>query len=946
MIQPQPSPATHESAFIERYERLYKSALILTKHNQDQAEDLLHDAFVQFSLSHPDLQSIQNLDGYLYRVLRNMRVSQMRRATRLQEATLVLSGTSLENILSLPDHSSLERGLNSVEQKAQEQVQDELRRICQYAVARKASSKAGSVVMLRFFLGYYPEEIAQILKSPRAVIDKALQRARGEARLYLAEPDSLSFIRGNPTSEPLGEVEPGKTLSEFLQNLRAAVYSSEQDACLSAKTIRGWYTTKPSASISGPNTKALSHVVSCPKCLDEINRTLGLPLLSTRHPADMGRRDPRKPRKGGKDGGGASGGTSGGDVRESFLDRSRKRLKEAFEHRPQELRICVNGFLLGSQRINAELNEQTLSIKGEDKVGFVEVFSEREVRLLFYCVESPPDGPVEHHQRVDLSAGRSLELSLDFSAESPNLEVLYRDPTLAVEGIAEAEELDSAYSAIDERAESKLSLLADLKLQSVSLWKRALERQSWLRPAPVTALVALTLVCALLIGRLVSLNPGVPSAADLLQRASLAETALESRTDQVLHRTINVEERRVAQTSVCDGCGDLIARRKIEIWQSAEKGITARRLYDEKNVLIAGDWRRSDGVQTLYHHGAKPQLQLAPEKRAAAPLAFADVWQLDPSAKAFSSLLANAGQARVEERENTYVISAESAESVDNSVRVSTASGSDRISTSLTKATLILSKTDLHPIEQTLFITQGDQTREYKFTETSFEQKAASAVSPVVFEPEPELLSSVKLETPNSKLETSSLSSSPLAATTGLEVHVLDLLHSVSADISEQLNVTRTADGRLTRDPRGPVAGCTQPGDQHQDPDYRRSGPCPRPSKSGNDARHCRPHRGRVRCSGGRFRASPVFRSQGRRHRCTDPAVCIASHESFTGSSFSGIGPQSSCQSLHRRATSDPRSGRSCQMARHSKGLRRCRPPRDRRTSRRAESGLWRDVRW
>ncbi|MGH9961093.1 MAG: RNA polymerase sigma factor, partial [Pyrinomonadaceae bacterium] len=108
MLQPQQSPATHEAAFNERYERLRKSAHILTKQNQEQAEDLLHDAFVQFLLSHPDLQSIQNLDGYLYRVLRNMRVSQMRRAARLQEATLTMAGSSLENILSLPDHSSLE----------------------------------------------------------------------------------------------------------------------------------------------------------------------------------------------------------------------------------------------------------------------------------------------------------------------------------------------------------------------------------------------------------------------------------------------------------------------------------------------------------------------------------------------------------------------------------------------------------------------------------------------------------------------------------------------------------------------------------------------------------------------------------------------------------------------------------------------------------------------
>src|SRR5260370_13127682 len=106
MIQPLPSPATHESAFIERYQQLYKWALILTKQNQHQAEDLLHDAFVQFSLSHPDLQAIQNLDGYLYTILLNLRVSHMPRGTRIQGTTTPMGRTSLHSILSLPEHTS------------------------------------------------------------------------------------------------------------------------------------------------------------------------------------------------------------------------------------------------------------------------------------------------------------------------------------------------------------------------------------------------------------------------------------------------------------------------------------------------------------------------------------------------------------------------------------------------------------------------------------------------------------------------------------------------------------------------------------------------------------------------------------------------------------------------------------------------------------------------
>src|SRR5260370_27557473 len=99
------------------------------------------------------------------------------------------------------------------------------------------------------------------------------------------------------------------------------------------------------------------------------------------------------------------------------------------------------------------------------------------------------------------------------------------------------------------------------------------------------------------------------------------------------------------------GGGAVIARRKIEVWASAERGITARRLYDERGALIGGDWRRSDGVQTLYHHGQRPQLQLAPEKRGAESLLSSDgICQLDPTAKEFTSLIGAVAVTHLHER--------------------------------------------------------------------------------------------------------------------------------------------------------------------------------------------------------------------------------------------------------------------------------------------------------
>jgi hypothetical protein len=38
----------------------------------------------------------------------------------------------------------------------------------------------------------------------------------------------------------------------------------------------------------------LSHLVSCPRCLDEANQLLGLPLLRERNPIDLGREKRRE----------------------------------------------------------------------------------------------------------------------------------------------------------------------------------------------------------------------------------------------------------------------------------------------------------------------------------------------------------------------------------------------------------------------------------------------------------------------------------------------------------------------------------------------------------------------------------------------------------------------------------------------------------------------------
>src|SRR5260370_40305086 len=94
----------------------------------------------------------------------------------------------------MAEFDSVEIGMRPTDVRDQIKVQDELRLICHYALLRKETSKAGSVLILRFFHGYYPSEIVQLLIRNLQTVRKWLQLARNEAKLYLDIPTALGFM--------------------------------------------------------------------------------------------------------------------------------------------------------------------------------------------------------------------------------------------------------------------------------------------------------------------------------------------------------------------------------------------------------------------------------------------------------------------------------------------------------------------------------------------------------------------------------------------------------------------------------------------------------------------------------------------------------------------------------------------------------------------------------
>jgi RNA polymerase sigma factor (sigma-70 family) len=780
MIQPVRIVSTHEDLFVDRYQHLRAWSMQLAGNHKDLADDLLHDAFVQFTFARPDLSEIHNLDGYLYRMLRNLHVSQIRREVRnrLQQLSVIEYDSALDS-------------LSTTDLRDRCQAEEELRRVCRYACARKETSSVASVLILRFFLGYYPSEIARVSCASRSAVDVQLLVARREARAVLENPQKLGFIADHQVpSQSRGPID-------LVDELRLRIFQSKHSACSSLAQLRDLYA---GAGGGRMDCMHLAHLVSCFACLDEVNRILGLPLLAQRNPTETLGRDSR-PNSRGPSGNGPTGGSG---VFSSWLQRARR----VFEHKPQELCVAVNGYVQASQTIHSELSELNLNIDLAEDISFVEVFSEQKLRLLLLSIdELPPLGPGKCSHIVEMSNGRMLKIDLEFRSPWPALKVFYKDPTFkeVQELLEEADKLgERAWLAPVNLEKSSgeevppatfVAALSEERPKLLSgLMRRLFAADVWLRPGTVTVLFALILIGGFLLTRY-SVRRPVPIANELLARAAAAEDSIASRPDAVIHRTINFEER-VLSTA---GEAELpVTRRRIEIWQSAEKGITARRLYDSTGALLAGDWRRADGLQALYHHGSHAQSRVRNPQSAIRNLD--DVWQFSPSAKDFSLLLGANDVTQVEDRGGVYILSAESAKSAKTA------------DVGVIKVSLTLSKSDLHATELIAVIASTDarqdrqsadrvsQLKVYRFVETSFERRPPSAVAPAVFEPEPELLGEPAGDARTRRHGdevNSAPPRAPVVASAALEVEVLSLISQSGADLGDQVSVRRSAEGQL-----------------------------------------------------------------------------------------------------------------------------------------------------
>lgn len=483
------------------------------------------------------------------------------------------------------------------------------------------------------------------------------------------------------------------------------------------------------------------------------------------------------------------------DSKEKIMLKLRRGSQEVFEHEPRELFLSIDGAPQTSRKIETELTE--IKVELAEMPEFIEIFSEQNVRLAFLSLTEDSAGFKKLREfPFHFSNDRKICLEIEKTPTQIRLRATFENPHFADEALlAETISEDLSFDEFlrdlkTEPVEAQIfGALLDSRRQNESSFGARLKAAfSFINPkaAFAGATLAAVLVAALLLTNL--FVPGTKvSAAELIEKTVAAEQSSESDTEKIIYRVLDFEEKSAD--------GATLKKRRIEILKDAARKLSVRRLFDENNQLIAGEWRRADGVSTIYRLGKTSELRLAKTDRDIIGENLENVWQLSLSAKSFQTL--------IELPENA------TAETENGGYRINYGAAAEN---GITKAVLFINN-NLRADKLFLTVKQNNATREFFFTEAAFEQKPSASVEKAAFEPNPEFLKTATIagktnpEIVNSEKLPESVEESKAAlpaenpaasaATPELEVKVLQLLNQVNALSGEQINITKTPAGKI-----------------------------------------------------------------------------------------------------------------------------------------------------
>ncbi len=258
---------TPASVFAAHYEFLMDWALRFAQSNHAVAEDLVQQTFIKFVTSPPAADElVRDAKPLLYTYLKNVHGAELRKAQRHP----IQSMTTIE-------FDSLQMSLRERGGVSPIELQDELRNIVSYLCWRKESLKPASILLLRFFYSYTPDEIMRICLMSRQSIDHGLSTAREEVRNHIrSTAGGLGVVRhGGPP--PTASKHVALRVDHFMEELE--LLSQERDQACVSRVLHcsATITARPRKALS---STLLAHIVSCTQCLARVHEFYNFPDVS------------------------------------------------------------------------------------------------------------------------------------------------------------------------------------------------------------------------------------------------------------------------------------------------------------------------------------------------------------------------------------------------------------------------------------------------------------------------------------------------------------------------------------------------------------------------------------------------------------------------------------------------------------------------------------------
>ncbi len=253
-----------DRAFEACYESLRRWALKITSNDAALAEDLVHEVYVSLREQNVVLTDLKNVEAYFHVAVRNAYRSKLRRDARFK--------------MELIDD-----GLVTEDPRQIIKIRDSLFAVLRYACRRKSRSILGSILLLRYFHGYYIDEIALLLQRNRNAIDVRLV---GFEREFADFREDASGSVADSSKSGLETAYSGAGDEDFIFWIRQQIFGFGDGDCLSFEAYRISYATRPTPV----HRRLAAHFVSCRDCLELVNKIVGLPPLDQRDPLETLRR--------------------------------------------------------------------------------------------------------------------------------------------------------------------------------------------------------------------------------------------------------------------------------------------------------------------------------------------------------------------------------------------------------------------------------------------------------------------------------------------------------------------------------------------------------------------------------------------------------------------------------------------------------------------------------